>query len=929
MAEILVVCLIRKLASTFTSAAIRRVVSQAASLRQLEPKILGITRDLELMQAFLRYADTYKASNELLGVWVNQVREIAYDINILADEFTYLTAGQSRSILKGHLYDAFTSPQYSKALHHLLNDLENIRKELDRLLETKERYGFSMTGGLPDPNESRHLAESAHFIQKEEMVGFDKHTDLLMRWLMDAESQRTVISVWGMGGAGKTALVTTAYRAKMVVSHFGCRAWVSVSQSYDAHDLLKRIILELHLETGEAINPHSMDSVPSRRLVERLKSLLHPKRYLIILDDVWHTEVWDDVSSALFDNGCGSRVVITTRKQEVALAAVDSRVMKLEPLQEYEARALFCKKAFERENNGSCPPELWCLARRIVEKCDGLPLALVSIGRHILPTEETKMASKSILDGPVWGERANPDLLKISTNLNRSIDDLPHQLRNCLFYCSIFPKGHVIKRKSLIRLWVAEGFVQEGAERTAEEAAEQCLNQLVSRSVLQVTDRNEFGRVSRLRMHLLMRDLIVTRSREESFHQVYDTDAGGMLQYRVQSLSIIGSRGDHQLNEKMPKLRSFHVFSSVLAPSLLSNFRLLAVLNLHRAPIERLPGDVVDLFNLRYLCIRETKVKELPDAIGKLRSLEFLDAWHTRVENLPWGITRLENLQHLMVKKFEGKTSRYTDSTSGVHILDRVQNLKRLQTLKAVVADEDMIKGLSSLTHLRRLEIVEVRNMHCVKLAKSILKMKYLRHLVVKRKHWHETLQLGSLEPPPLLQKLSLYGKLEGRVVPRWFNFLTNLTHLTLQSSGIENNSLRSLSLLPRLVYLVLFEAYDEKKLDFDAGWFPELRLLRLQDMGDLRNIEIKQGALVNLHELFLVRCRELKMVPSGIENLRHLQKLVLDDMPNELVVKLHEGRETEEDRLKVQHSPIIMNWVKSGDRWIEQRLSWCLPYPH
>nr|XP_010913295.1 disease resistance protein RPM1-like [Elaeis guineensis] len=923
MAEILVVCLIKKLAATFTSAAIRRVVSQAASLRQLEPKIRGIKRDLELMQAFLRYADTCRASNDLVGVWVNQVREIAYDINILADEFTYLTAGQSRSLLEGHLYNAFISPQNTKALHHLLNDLENVKKELDRLLETKEKYGFSMTGGSSSPNESRHLAESAHFIQEEEMVGFDKHTDLLMRWLMDEKSQLTVISVWGMGGAGKTALVTTAYRAEMVVSHFGRRAWVSVSQSYDAHDLLKRIILELHLETGEAINPHSLDSMPSRRLVETVKSLLHPKRYLIILDDVWHKEVWDDVRSALFDNGCGSRVVITTRNKEVALAAVDSRVMKVEPLQEYEAWTLFCKKAFERQSDGSCPPELECLARRIVEKCDGLPLALVSIGRHILQTEETQMAWKSILDSPVWGEGANPDLLKISTNLNHSIDDLPHQLRNCLLYCSIFPKGHVIKRKSLIRLWAAEGFVQEGAERTAEEVAEQYLKQLVRRSVLQVTDRNELGRASRLRMHLLMRDLIMARSREENFHQVYDTDAGGRLQYRVRSLSIIGRRGDHQLNEKMPKLRSFHVFSSVLAPSLLSNFRLLTVLNLHRAPIERLPGEVFDLFNLRYLCIRKTKVKELTDAIGKLRSLEYLDAWHSRVENLPWGITRLEHLQHLMAKKFEGKTSRYTECMSGVHIPDRVQKLKRLQTLKAVVADEDLIKSLSSLTHLRRLEIVEVRNMHCVKLAKSIMKMKHLRHLVVKRKHWHETLQLGSLEtPPPLLQKLSLYGKLEGRVLPRWFNSLTNLTHLTLQSSGIGKNSLRSLSLLPNLVYLVLFKAYDEKKLDFGAGWFPKLKLLRLQDMGRLRNLKIEQEALVNLHELFLVRCRELKMVPTGIENLIHLQKLELDDMPNELVEKLNKGGQTEEDRLKVQHIPIIMNWVKSGDRWIKQRLS-------
>ncbi|XP_038986493.1 disease resistance protein RPM1-like [Phoenix dactylifera] len=915
MAEIVAVYLIRKLAASFTSAAITRVVSLTESLRGLEPKIRGIMRDLELMQAFLRYADTYRGSNELVGVWVKQVREIAYDINTHADEFTYLTAGKRRSI-----FGAFIGSQNINDLLRLLKELENSKKELDQLLGDREKYGIRLRDGSSSSTEhvlSRHLADSAHFIQEDEIVGFDKHRDQLRRWLMDEESHRTVISVWGMGGAGKTTLVTTAYRDEMVVGHFGCLAWVSVSQVYDADDLLKRIILELPQETRKALNPHSLDSMPSWRLVETLKSLLHPTRYLIILDDVWHKEVWDDVSSALFDNGCGSRVVITTRKQEVALAAFDSQVMKLEPLKEYEAWTLFCKKAFERENGGGCPPELEYLARRIVEKCDGLPLALVSIGRHNLRTEETKMAWKSILDGPVWGIRANPDLHKISTNLNCSIDDLPHQLRSCLLYCSIFPKGHVIKRKSLIRLWVAEGFVQEGAESAAEEAAEQCLNQLVSGSMLQVTHKNEFGRVSLLRMHNLVWDLIVFRSSEEHFHQVYDTDAGGVLQYRVQSLSIIGTRGDHQLDEKMPKLRSFHVFSSVLAPSLLSNFRLLTVLNLFRAPIESLPGDVFDLLNLRYLCIRETKVQELPEAISKLRSLEYLDAWRTPVKNLPWGIASLKNLQHLMAKKFEGKTTRYTDSTSGVHVPHGIQKLKRLQTLKAVVADGDMIESLSSLTHMRRLEIVDVRNKHCVKLVKSILKMKHLRHLVVKRKHWHETLQLGSLSPPPpQLQKLSLYGKLEGGVLPPWFNSLANLTHLTLQSSGIKKPSLRLLSSLPKLAYLVLLEAYDGERLDFDAGWFPELRLLRLQDMGHLTSVEIEQGALVNLHELFLVRCRELKKVPTGIKKLIHLHKLELDDMPNELVKNLHE-----EDRLQVQHIPIIMNWVKNEDQWIEQRL--------
>ncbi|KAG1327370.1 disease resistance protein RPM1-like [Cocos nucifera] len=932
MAEIVVSSLIEKITETLASVAIRRIGSLLAPERQVHSKISDIKAELHVMQEYLRYADSYRGTDrQVVQAWLNGVRDVAFQIEDIVDEYTYLMARRNRSnLLKDHLFRVFNY-YHHRALHDIATRLEKVENKLGRLSETNRRYSLRIGEGTSDNSNNeremgRRLAVSAHFLKEDDIVGVQEQREQLIRWLTDEEPRRTMVSVWGMGGVGKTTLVTGVYKAQRIIGRFDCRLWVYVSQSCTIDDLLRRIMREFYRETTEAA-PHDICSMDHRMLVETIRAHLQQKRYLIILDDVWQTDVWTDVSDALFDNNRGSRVVITTRKQEVATKADDFRVVELKPLKEEEAWTLFCRKAFQREKHTICPQELEYWARRLVEKCEGLPLAIVTLGNVLAQSAKTELAWKNVYDNLLWEKSNNPDLHKVSVILMLSINDLPTYLRNCFLYCSIFPEDYLLERKRLIRLWVAEGFVKgERGESSMEEVAEDYLNQLVGRCMLQVVQWNEFGRATRCQVHDLMRDLIVARSREENFCEIYDNNSRGNGHHRVRRLSIIGGRGDRQFSMTLEQLCSFHVFpsSSVLSPILLPRFKLLRVLDLHFAPIDRVPDEVVHLFNLRYLSVRGTKVRELPKAVGRLRNLETLDAWLTCVENLPRGTTKLENLRHLMVKKIQSKTSRYTNSVTGVHTPHGIENLKSLQTLKAVVADEDMIKHLGNLTHLRRLEIVEVRNMHCAKLSKSIVKMKHLRHLVIARKYRQETLPLEALSPPPpLLRKLSLYGKLDQDRLPNWLISLANLTHLTLESSGIGEDSLRLLSSLPNLVFLILFEAYDGQHLHFKAEWFPQLKVLRLQDMAHLSSIEIEQGALMNLQELLLVRCGELKMVPLGIENVTGLQRLELDDMPEELVDKLREGREIKEDRLRIRHIPVIMNWAKTGDNcWTEEALS-------
>lgn len=71
----------------------------------------------------------------------------------------------------------------------------------------------------------------------------------------------------------------------------------------------------------------------------------------------------------------------------------------------------------------------------------------------------------------------------------------------------------------------------------------------------------------------------------------------------------------------MSKLRSFLVFNKLLK-ALPSGGKILRVLELEDAPIDKLSDELFNLFNLRYLSLRGTLVNELPKSIKKLINLQ-------------------------------------------------------------------------------------------------------------------------------------------------------------------------------------------------------------------------------------------------------------------------------------------------------------------
>jgi len=139
-----------------------------------------------------------------------------------------------------------------------------------------------------------------------------------------------------MGGLGKTTLVRKVYHDADVKKHFQFRVWITLSPSFKEEDLLKDIIQQLFRVLQKNV-PQGMDN---DRLKTAINRFLQKKRYLIVLDDVWHTDAWDAFEPVFPNNSRGSHILLTTRKTEVALTACiefPDKVYNLGPLSPEES----------------------------------------------------------------------------------------------------------------------------------------------------------------------------------------------------------------------------------------------------------------------------------------------------------------------------------------------------------------------------------------------------------------------------------------------------------------------------------------------------------------------------------------------------------------------------------------------------------------
>ncbi|KAK2983783.1 hypothetical protein RJ640_017186 [Escallonia rubra] len=836
--------------------AIQKVFSRPSVREDVE----WLRDELSYMQSFIKDAEQKGGGDHRVRQWVNDIRCSADEAVDIIDSFTHEIErfGAPNRFMDYVRTCACICIKEAK-LYGIGKEIGLLRKRVHDIRSRRELYGIANLGspaegtssGLNNRLDTGPLRRATPYTD-ERVVGFEDVTQTLLAELLKEDPRRRVVSVYGMGGLGKTTLARKLYNSTSAVHHFPYRAWVSVSQEYKIQDLLGNIIKSLKGSCNE-VEQEKLDKMKEPVLEQDLHKFLEGSRYLVVIDDVWDKEAWERLRSVFPTDARGSKIIITTRNKEIAMRTAERGFFhELRFLTQGESWDLFCQKAFPGDGEISCcPPAMTMLAREMVEKCGGLPLAVVVLGG--LLSHKTGLEEWAKVRDHIWLHLEN-DSVEIWQLLTLSYNDLSPKLKLCFLYLGMFPEDCEIETGRLTRLWMAEEFIIPSEQRM-EDVAEDYINELINRSLIQVAERR-WEKVMTCRVHDLLRDLAVKKAREVNFF--------GILDQRNISAPLLHSRR-HAIQDKIDsyfllglsysKVRSLLVFTytphfkALHMCFKMSSLRVLDLVNVEGT----LPDSIGELIHLKFLGL-DLCTERFPTSICNLKSLQTLDLHHScSVGKLPPEICKLEQLRHL-----EGA---FID-------LDNIDSLINLQTLNFLKYNEwasvDKLKEInaSRLVNFRKLVVVGTSRIRSLDL---FAKLESLETLIL----------LSHRHPFPPLQPLSfstrlLYLMLEGAIdeLPASGSFPESLVSLILWDSKFKEDPMPMLESLPNLRSLELIKAFNGNKIVCSTNGFRQLEVIRISDLPELEEWQVEEGAMPVIKSWHVDMCNKLKIIPERLKSV-------------------------------------------------------------
>ncbi|KAL6340027.1 hypothetical protein AAG906_038862 [Vitis piasezkii] len=816
--------------------------------------------------------------------WLCQLRDLAYDAEDVLDEF-------ATELLRHKLMaERPQTPNTSKVrsliptcctsfnpCHVVFNvkmgsKIKEITNRLEKL--STKNFGLGLRKatvelGLErvDGTTSTWQRPPTTSLIDEPVHGRDDDKKVIIEMLLKdegGESNFGVIPIVGIGGMGKTTLAQLIYRDDEIVKHFEPRVWVCVSDESDVEKLTKIIL--------NAFSPDEIrDGDDFNQVQLKLSKILVGKRFLLVLDDVWNInnyEQWSHLQTPFKSGARGSKIVVTTRHTNVAsLMRADSYHHLLKPLSNDDCWNVFVKHAFENKNIDE-HPNLRLLGTRIIEKCSGLPLAAKVLGGLLRSKPQNQW--EHVLSSKMWNRSGVIPVLRLS------YQHLPSHLKRCFAYCALFPRDYKFEQKELILLWIAEGLIHQAEEEKCqmEDLGAGYFDELLSRCFFQPSSNSK----SQFIMHDLINDLAQDVATEICFNLENIHKTSEMTRH----LSFIRSQYDvfkkFEVLNKPEQLRTF-VALPVTVDNKMKCFLSTKVLH----------GLLPKLIQLRVLSLSGYEINELPNSIGDLKHLRYLNFSLYNLQSLilcncmeliklPICIINLTNLRHLDI----------SGSTMLEEMPPQVGSLVNLQTLSKFFLSKDngsRIKELKNLLNLRgELAILGLENVSDPRDAMyvNLKEIPNIEDLIMvwsedsgnSRNESTEIEVLKWLQPHQSLKKLEIafYG---GSKFPHWIGDPSFSKMVCLELTNCKNcTSLPALGGLPFLKDLVIKGMNQVKSIGDGfygdtANPFQSLESLRFENMAEWNNWlipklghEETKTLFPCLRELKIIRCPKLINLP-------------------------------------------------------------------
>ncbi|RWR71982.1 putative disease resistance protein [Cinnamomum micranthum f. kanehirae] len=463
----------------------------------------------------------------------------------------------------------------------------------------------------------------------------------IMGYIEDARIRK--IGIWGMGGIGKTRSLKLLNN-RLEESHmFDIVIWVTVSGEGSRRKVQNDI--------AERLKCTALD-MSDDRLKVNIYHHLRGKKFLLILDDIWEKIDLVDVGIPILNQDNGCKVLLTTRDLDVCRQMQTDLEIQMEKLSEEEAWSLFNEKV----GDVAMSPRIEPIARDIVKKCGGLPLAIIVIGSSLRKISyvgvwrntlrKLQLPSKSQIKGM---EKEVFSCLRIS------YDRLPNDCeRNLFLYCSLFPEDCEIRITELVEYCWLEGYIQrvDSIEEARDDGRHMVMN-LVDASLLERGYYEE-----RVKMHDIIRDFALKEASgflvKTGRHVKQPPEEKEWLQSQKISLMqcSLGCLSERPNSSTLSTLLLQDNDQLTMIPGpFFECMHSLCILDLSRTEIKSLPSSLWNLVKLRGLYLKDCcNLEELPSQVGALRQLEVLHLGGcTAIKYLPIEVGELTRLRRLIV----------------------------------------------------------------------------------------------------------------------------------------------------------------------------------------------------------------------------------------------------------------------------------------